>query len=169
MPSATAETLFVEGYRPGYLGRIVELHGRYYSKEWGSGAQFEGLMAIELSDFCKKYNPERDLLLTVHVDGEFAGSIAIYGSKSSQNEAQLRWFIIDEAYRGRGIGRTMLERALSFCREKGFNKVYLWTADKLPQSRHLYESVGFQIVEQFMDSDYGVPLLKIRMEMSLMA
>lgn len=167
MPSATTETYFVEGYRPGYLGQIVELHGRYYSQAWGSGAEFEGLMAIELSDFCKKYNPDRDLLLTAHVDGAFAGSIAIYGSKSTENEAQLRWFILDETYHGRGIGRAMLERALSFCRETGFDKVYLWTADKLPQSRHLYESVGFRIVEQTTDSNYGVPLLKLRMEMLL--
>lgn len=167
MPSATTETLFEEGYKPGYLGRIVELHGRYYSKVWGSGAVFEGLMAIELSDFCNKYNPERDLLLTAHVDGEFAGSIVIYGSKSTQNAAQLRWFILDEAYQGRGIGRAMLERAIAFCRAKKFDKIYLWTADQLPQSRHLYESVGFAIVEQTTDSNYGVPLLKLRMEMSL--
>lgn len=167
MPSAIAETFFVEGYRPGYLGRIVELHGRYYSKAWGSGAAFESLMAIELSDFCQKYNPKRDLLLTAHIEGTFAGSIAIYGSKSTQNEAQLRWFILDEAYRGRGIGRTMLERSLDFCRDTGFTKVYLWTADKLPQSRHLYESAGFEIVEQLTDSSYGVPLLKLKMEMFL--
>lgn len=167
MPSAIAETFFVEGYRPGYLGRIVELHGRYYNKAWGSGAEFESLMAIELSDFCKKYNPERDLLLTAHIDDAFAGSIAIYGSKSTQNEAQLRWFILDEAYRGRGIGRTMLQRALNFCQDKGFTKVYLWTADQLPQSRHLYESAGFEIVEQLTDSTYGIPLLKLKMEMFL--
>ena len=29
------------GYEPGVIGRIGELHGRYYAAAWGSGAAFE--------------------------------------------------------------------------------------------------------------------------------
>jgi hypothetical protein len=42
-----AVTEFIEGYRPGTLGRIAELHGVYYAAVWGSGAEFEGMMASE--------------------------------------------------------------------------------------------------------------------------
>lgn len=167
MSATTAKTFFVEGYRPGYIGRIVELHGSYYSQEWGSGVQFESLMAIELSEFCQHYQPDRDLLLTAHADGELIGSIAVHGSQSSDRSARLRWFILDAAYRGRGIGREMLKRVLAFCRQQQFDSVYLWTVDRLPQSRHLYESAGFRVVEQVPDSRYGVPLLNLKMELSL--
>lgn len=166
MPSATAAPIFLEGYHPGHIGRVVELHGTYYSKHWGSGAEFEILMAAELAEFCKKYDPERDLLLTAHTD-KLVGSIAVHGSGVLDSSARLRWFIVDEAYRGQRIGRALLERSLAFCRARAFRKVYLWTVDELPQARHLYESFGFQVVEQVLDSRYGILLLSLKLEMEL--
>lgn len=118
MPSATLAPIFKQGYHPGHIGRIVELHGTYYSKHWGSGATFEILMAAELAEFCERYDPERDLLLTAHVDNKLIGSIAVHGSDADDGTVRLRWFIVDEAYHGQGIGRALLEQALMFCREK---------------------------------------------------
>lgn len=166
MPSLTAAPIFLEGYHPGHIGRVVELHGTYYSKHWGSGAEFEILMAAELAEFCKKYTPERDLLLTAHTN-KLVGSIAVHGSDALDNSARLRWFIVDEACHGQGIGRALLERTLVFCRARAFRKLYLWTVDELPQSRHLYESVGFFVVEQVFDSRYGILLNSLKLEMEL--
>lgn len=167
MPSATAAPLFYVGYHPGHIGRIVELHGTYYSKHWGVGAEFEMLMAVELCEFCEHYDPERDLLLTAHSDDKLIGAIAIHGSNHPEGTARLRWFILDEAYRGRGIGRALLERSLLFCRDAAFNHIYLWTVEELPQSRHLYESVGFRVIERIFDARYGKPMVNLKMEMQL--
>jgi len=165
--SATLAPIFKQGYHPGHIGRIVELHGTYYSKHWGSGATFEILMAAELAEFCERYDPERDLLLTAHVDNKLIGSVAVHGSDADDGTARLRWFIVDEAYQGQGIGRALLEQALMFCREKACLNLYLWTVDELPQARHLYESVGFRVVEQVRDSRYGVLLLSLKLEITL--
>ena len=67
----------IEGYRPGIIGRIVELHGMYYAREWGVGAEFESLMAREVCDFIEGYDPGRDLLLSAAVAGRVVGTIAI--------------------------------------------------------------------------------------------
>ncbi|MBD2465054.1 GNAT family N-acetyltransferase [Oscillatoria sp. FACHB-1407] len=167
MACVAAEPLFVEGYRPGCIGRIVELHGSYYYRAWGVGAVFEMLMAQELCEFCEHYDAEHDLLLTASVGDRLIGSIAIQGSRDTTHTARLRWFIVEEGYHGRGIGRVLLERSLNFCRERGFHKVYLWTVDELPRSRHLYEKVGFCVVEQGIDSRYGTTLLSLKMELNL--
>lgn len=166
MPSLTAAPNFLEGYYPGHIGRVVELHGTYYSKHWGSGAEFEILTAAELVEFCKKYDPERDLLLTAHTN-KLVGSIAVHGSDALDKSARLRWFIVDEACHGQGIGRALLERALAFCRARAFCKVYLWTVEELPQARQLYESVGFFVVDQVSDSRYGILLNSLKLEMEL--
>ena len=39
-----------EGYVPGAIGRIAELHGVCYHDEWGFDLFFEAKMATELAD-----------------------------------------------------------------------------------------------------------------------
>jgi GNAT superfamily N-acetyltransferase len=158
----------VEGFRPGYIGRIAQMHGEYYAKVWGSGPEFEAIMARELCDFCERYDRNRDLLLTAHIDGALVGSIAIDGTQSERpGQARLRWYLLDEAHQGRGIGNTLLKQALAFCRERDFPLIYLWTVEGLPQSLHLYEKAGFRVVERFNDSRYTVEHTQLRLEMPL--
>jgi GNAT superfamily N-acetyltransferase len=165
-----SNAIYVEGYQPGCIGRITELHGVYYNRCWGVGAEFEILMARELCDFCEQYNTEHDLLLTARDNEQLIGSIAVQGNaerSENQHEARLRWFILDPIYQGQGIGKALLQQALHFCRKKAFPKLYLWTVDGLPQSRYLYETFGFQVVAQELDIRYGSPLLSLKMEMQL--
>jgi len=165
-PKAAAD--LIAGFQPGFLGRISQMHGEYYAKAWGSGPGFEALMARELGEFFERYDPARDLLLTAHVEGQLVGSIAIDGSQEERpGEARLRWFLLDEAFQGRGIGRHMLERSLDFCRRQGFSTVYLWTVEGLAPSRHLYEQAGFRVVERFIDSRYTVEHTQLRFELPL--
>ncbi|BAY49357.1 GCN5-related N-acetyltransferase [Scytonema sp. HK-05] len=165
-----SNTIYAEGYQPGCIGRITELHGLYYSQCWGVGADWEIIVAREFCDFCEQYNTEHDLLVTAIADNRLIGSVAIVGDAGSSDHtdgARLRWFIVDPAYQGRGIGKTLLKQAIDFSRRKAFPKVYLWTVDKLPQSRHLYESIGFHVVAQEVDARYSTPLLSLKMEKKL--
>jgi len=165
LPSAVT---YVEGFEPGYLGRIAQMHGEYYAMAWGSGVGFEALMAQEIAEFYEQYHPERDLLLTAHVAGRLVGCIAILGTLSERpGEARLRWFLLEESSQGQGIGSRMLARALEFCREQGFPTVYLWTVEGLPGSLHLYEKAGFRIVEPFADARYGLEHTNLRLEKPL--
>jgi GNAT superfamily N-acetyltransferase len=160
-------TQYVEGYRPGYLGRIAEMHGVYYAVAWGSGFEFEGMMAKEMCEFLQTYAPLRDLMLTAHVDGRLVGSFSIVGSREDPSLARIRWVIVEEAYHGRGIGKELLRRGLEFCRSAGFTRVTLWTVEGLPQSYGLYERAGFRVVERVPDARYSVPHVNLRMEMDL--
>ena len=65
------------GYRPGCIGRIVELHAEYYARTVGFGAPFEAKVACELAEFCMRYADGRDGLWLAHEDGVVHGSIAI--------------------------------------------------------------------------------------------
>jgi len=158
---------YIEGFKPGYLGRIAQIHGEYYAKAWGSDTAFEAQMAHELSEFWEMYDPAIDMLLTAHIDGRLVGSIAIKGPRDAASPAQLRWFILAEESQGHGIGRVLLERVLNFCRDREFKKVFLWTVTGLPQSRHLYESVGFRVVETLHDERYVPGQISLKFELGL--
>ena len=43
----------ISGYLPGAIGRITELHGTYYAKNWDLGLYFEAKVATELAAFRK--------------------------------------------------------------------------------------------------------------------
>lgn len=159
-----SEVTYIVGYQPGFLGRIAEIHGVYYAKAWGSGAEFEGMIAYELHEFLRSYKPGRDLLLTAHVGGRLVGSIAVLDEGEA---ARIRWVIVEESSQGLGIGRQMLSSGLQFCRNADFGKVYLWTVEGLPQSMGLYERAGFQIVERTPGEHYSVPHMHLRLEMEL--
>jgi GNAT superfamily N-acetyltransferase len=155
------------GYWPGAIGRIGELHGRYYAQTWGSGAPFEIQMLRELCTFVEQYDPQRDVLITAHIGELLIGSTVVIGTPAA-GEARLRFVIVDPAYQGRGAGRAMLTAALTWCRAQRYKTVFLWTVDGLPASRAMYDHAGFRIVARVEDARYSVPLTSLKMELSLL-
>ena len=161
------EIEMVKGYVPGALGRVAELHGVYYHDHWKFGLFFEAKVAVELSEFLKRYDVSRDGFWTVLVDGRVEGSIAIDGMHAGSEGAHLRWFIMSDLLRGKGAGNLLINAAISFCRNKFYNKVYLWTFEGLDAARHLYEKVGFKLVEEHKGTQWGTEVNEQRFECSL--
>jgi len=62
---------------------------------------------------------------------------------------------MSDALRGRGIGERLIDAAIDFCRNKRYKQVYLWTFEGLDAARHLYEKVGFELVEQHKGRQWG--------------
>lgn len=155
------------GYLPGAIGRIVQLHGAYYAAHWGFGAFFEARMARELGEFVDRYDHRRDGLWTAVSAGVVQGAIAIDGSRPAGSSAHLRWFILDESLRGRGVGGRLLDEALGFCRECGHASVGLWTFAGLDAARRLYERAGFRLQEQRRGSQWGAEVTEQRFELQI--
>jgi GNAT superfamily N-acetyltransferase len=154
------------GYEPGIIGRIGELHGRYYAVAWGSGAAFEVQMLRELCDFVEHYDPRTGLLLTAHAGDVAVGSLAVRLEPDGR-AARLRFVIVDPAWQGRGLGKRLLQAALEWCRERDVETCFLWTVEGLPASRAMYEAAGFRVVERVDDARYTVARTSLRMELLL--
>jgi GNAT superfamily N-acetyltransferase len=150
-----------EGYLPGCIGRVAQLHAAYYSQSNGFGVEFEAKVAKELADFCRSYTAGRDGLWLAHAPG-VEGSIAIDGSRAAEDGAHLRWFITSDSLRGKGIGNLLLRRALEFSDRCGYKTVYLWTFAGLAAARHLYESHGFRLEQENPGSQWGRVVLEQR-------
>lgn len=143
------------GYLPGCIGRIVTMHAMYYSSCVGFGAAFEAKVASEVAQFCLRYEERRDGLWLA-VDGQdIHGCVAIDGSHHQEPGAHLRWFITSDEARGKGVGSRLLSSAVSFCRARGYGKVYLWTFDELHAARHLYEKHGFTLARTQRGAQWG--------------
>lgn len=143
------------GYTPGAIGRIAELHARYYSRHWRFGLFFEAKVATDMSAFLQRFAPASDGFWTLARDGRIEGGIAIDGHAADADGAHLRWFIVSDALRHQGGGNRLLATALDFCRQAGHPAVYLWTFEGLTPARHLYEKYGFRLAQENRGRQWG--------------
>lgn len=152
---------------PGALARLVEMHARYYAREWGFGPFFEAKVAREAGDFAAALPRADSRLWFARLSDRIVGSIAIDGRQSAG--AHLRWFILDDSSRGAGTGAALLDSALAFCRTQSFACVYLWTFAGLDAARKLYESRGFRLVEEKSAESWGARVREQRFVLDLRA
>jgi hypothetical protein len=64
-----------ESYTSGCIGRIVDLHARYYSQASGFGLTFEAKVARELAQFCERLQCGRDGIWLLECDGQVQGRV----------------------------------------------------------------------------------------------
>jgi GNAT superfamily N-acetyltransferase len=164
---AVEEVNIEMGYIPGAIGRVAELHGKYYHDNWTFGLFFEAKVAIEVSEFLKRYDANRDGFWTVSVDSRVEGAVAIDGIHADRDGAHLRWFIMSDKLRGGGAGTQLIDHAILFCRQKHYKKITLWTFEGLDAARHLYEKTGFRLVKQQRGEQWGTEVNEQRYDLLL--
>ncbi|WP_186087504.1 bifunctional helix-turn-helix transcriptional regulator/GNAT family N-acetyltransferase [Burkholderia gladioli] len=153
-PTRAEASRIVEGYLPGCIGDIVGLHARFYAEHYGFPVFFEKLVATELAAFANQL-PAAGKALWLHVEqGRVLASLAI-DSDLQTGIARLRWFIVDEALQGSGVGRELMTRAMRFVDQQGFRETWLSTFKGLDAARHLYESFGFVLSEEHEGTQWG--------------
>ncbi|MCI0641547.1 MAG: GNAT family N-acetyltransferase [Gemmataceae bacterium] len=157
--------------RPGDIGAVATLHGLVYAREYGFDATFEAYVAAALAEFVllqfepTEHTPPRQCIWIAEHSGRVVGSIAIVAA--SEDAAQLRWFLVDPALRGAGLGRRLLNEAVAFCQSCQYRSVYLWTTSALTAAAHLYRCVGFQKVADLPGRRWGAYVVEEKYELSL--
>ena len=74
-------------------------------------------------------------------DGSIIGAYGLYPIE--EHTCELRKMYLHKAHRGKGLGKLLLEDALSKARQVGFERMILETASVLKEAIALYKSYGF--------------------------
>lgn len=157
----------IEGNIPGIIGRVAELHAKYYSKEWKFGHYFEAKVSTELSSFINNYDETMDCIWSLLLNNVIEGSITVDSSSEDSGTAHLRWFIISKNMKGSGAGNHLIKLALKFCEQKGIEKVYLWTFKGLKPAKHLYQKYGFKMTQELEGTQWGTSVIEQRYELKI--
>lgn len=152
----------LRGYQPGVLGRLVEMHGAYYSREHGLDPSFEAEVATQVGAFATRLHRASNGMLAITQADRMVGTIAIDGEGLRTGCARLRWFIVEDAARGSGAGSVLIQEALNFCDQFGFAEAELWTFRGLDAARRLYEAHGFRLVEERPGVRWGRSIIEQR-------
>ncbi|WP_027407659.1 helix-turn-helix domain-containing GNAT family N-acetyltransferase [Anoxybacteroides tepidamans] len=154
----------IRSFQPGDVGYVAYLHGKLYHKTYGFGRAFEYYVMKGLTEFLG--DSEGGDLWVAEVNGEIVGSIGI--TQSSEQIAQLRWFVVDENYQGLGLGKKLMDTAIAFCRKRGYQHVFLWTVSILDTARHLYQKYNFKLTEEKPNKTWtGTRLIEERWDLTL--
>ena len=161
------EEVRIGGCVPGAIGRITELHGTYYGRDWNFGLDFEANVAAGLAEFLLRFDPARDGFWTASLAGSVEGGVALDGLRAESGDARLRWFILSEKVRGRGVGNRLMHEVLGFCRARNYRRVSLSTFEGLTAARHLYEKFGFRLAEPAEGVRWDLPVTEQRFVLQL--
>lgn len=149
---------------PGDIGYIIYMHGIFHALEQGWDHTFEVYVAVPLAEFAQSKSSREKIWILVEGD-RIAGSVAIV--KRTEEEAQLRWLLLEPEIRGRGIGKWLVEEALDFSRISGYESIFLWTVEALYIAANLYRSVGFVQRERLTHEIWGSTVTEVKYELPL--
>lgn len=151
--------------RAGDAGYLTYLQSKLYSEEHGYGLAFEGYVCKTFYDCLMEYSPDKDRFWIMEHAGTIIGGIAIL--ERPENRAQLRWLVLHPDYRGLGLGKELVGRAMAYCRERGFNCVYLETTDCHQAAISLYLKAGFVKTAEHVSTAFGLELNEETYEVTL--
>jgi GNAT superfamily N-acetyltransferase len=103
----------------------------------------------ELANLPGKYAPPDGRLLIAHFDGQPAGCVAFY--KFGDGACEVKRLYTRPAFRGKKVGRALVERLVAEARQSGYKTILLSTVDVLKEAQALYASVGFVKTEPFFE------------------
>jgi DNA-binding MarR family transcriptional regulator/GNAT superfamily N-acetyltransferase len=149
----------LRGHRLGELGWLTHRQGLLYNEQFGWNIEFEALIAGIYSQFqFAPAAPAKDLWVAEQ-DGAIVGSIFVMASDGLPGSAQLRMLYVEPAARGQGVGAALVAQAVSFARDKGYERMRLWTHTNQESARKLYAGAGFAIVETMPEHNFGKDLM----------
>ncbi len=106
--------------------RLKNLHEIYLQE----GCQF--LVAVDVSQTTKPI--------------ACVGLGPFHGLSFNEGVGEIRDLVVDEAYRGQGIGRLLIESSLQAAKDFGYRRLYLETSKNMLVAQKLFESRGFRAV-----------------------
>jgi GNAT superfamily N-acetyltransferase len=127
--------------------KLMQAYGQYLENNPGGAASIclEGY-ARELESLPAGYI----LLLLVLVDGSAAGCVGLRQIHREERACEMKRLWVDASFRGLKLGRRLVEAAIAWAQQQGFEAMYLDTVPAaMPEANRLYEASGFVPVERY--------------------
>ena len=118
--------------------------------EFGVNFDIEAMLAEDMETL-DVYFPPSGRLVLVFEQGTPAGLGCL--KKLRDGIGEIKRMYVRPAFRGRGLGRGIVEALLSGAREIGYAKVRLDSARFMAAAHALYRSCGFQEIEPYDESE----------------
>jgi len=144
---------------------IARTHGALYRRDEGFDDSFEPLVTTVLQGFMADHDPKNECGWVVEFAGEPAGSL--FCTRLTTDTAKLRLFLLIPALRGRGLGHRLLNVALTFARDAGYQTMQVSTYERHVAACQLYRRAGFTLVSSKPARVFGLDMVEQTWEFTL--
>lgn len=129
---------------PLHRKKLVELMNEYISDEMGGGELIRGEKILNLIAGLQSH-PSK-LILFAKINGQIIGltnCFINFGTFAAQPFINIHDIIINQQFRGIGVGRALMNRIVKRANEIGCAKVTLEVREDNYRAQELYKSIGF--------------------------
>lgn len=92
-------------------------------------------------------------ILLAEVDGASAGCVALREILREERACEMKRLWVGSGFRGLGLGRLLIQEALTWAAQRGFQAMYLDTVPAaMPEASRLYLSLGFLPVDRYNEN-----------------
>ena len=106
------------------------------------------IISKDLAPDSRFYHP-KNILLLAYYNGEPAGTAAL--ESRGDSIAEIQRIYVRPFFQKKGIGRRLLTRLIEEAMNRGYDRLRLETLTFLKPAQALYESMGFEIVNEGVD------------------
>lgn len=113
----------------------------------------------DLNQIDMVYGGEKDSFFVMDADGKIVGTVGI--KQETRDEALLRRLFVDSNHRKLGYGTKLLKKAIDFCKEKGYKRIYFRCTDRMINAMRLCLKEGFKEVDTIDVMGFKIHKLKL--------
>ena len=143
--------------RPAYddTADIKELFGEYMEMLFERDPEFRKILCFqgygeEVEHVNEVYGPPGGRLYIARAGGRAAGCIAL--KRINRMECEMKRLFVRPEFRGRGIGKALVDLIIKDAGEIGYETMLLDTMPVLEEAINLYENAGFYRVPAYNDN-----------------
>lgn len=95
------------------------------------------------------FKEENSALFVVEVDGELCGCCGIFPTLGLPEKCgELVKFYIDKDFRGKSLGKMLMEQSIEFAKKSGYESIYIESLPEFSTAVSIYEKQGFSYLEK---------------------
>ena len=144
--SAVEKFLLFQAGNPAHLPQARELFLEY-AHSLGFSLCFQSF-DTELATLPGHYAPPDGRLLLAECDGQLAGCVALH--KLEDGICEMKRLYLRPQFRGRGLGRALVDRVIAEARQIGYSRMRLDTVEPVMKDAvGLYRKIGFREIAPY--------------------
>lgn len=164
-PTYETDNVLIRCYKWGDANKVLALMEEVYIRELGWNLLFIRDCASVFAEMLKTFDHKRELFLVAEVDNRLVG--VMFMKYQGDRTAFIRWLTLIKDFRGNGIGRELLFKAIRFSKKRRYKKVRLVTVGMLDRARRFYMEAGFQEVERRDEYQWEMNITLCSMELRI--
>lgn len=148
--AATPSDIIIEEIQTGDIVPVSEMIRRNIGAYEEAGTVVASTYR-RLTQFEKLYKEPGGLFMVARdrLSGRCVGGAGIgplQGLSPAEGLGEIRDLVVEETYRGQGIGAKLLKRCLAEARQIGYDRLYLETTPQMEHAQKLFNRNGFRPV-----------------------